>query len=665
VDVYRAFTELWFEREMWKQLIQHAGIHPSENRVQRYRALAQQISQYLFAAATSIPEAKIQLSLYDRPLVSGLPIHQNLGNIAFIHKSVQDFFTACNWIIALESQQSSAQDFFGVRLASSEAGLLKFLAQMYDYHDHHVALINVVLASRTSDSQSTRSVAAANAITILNYARFSFSGMDLSGINIKGAVLDNALLDKTNLSTANLTNVSMREVWAPGADFSNATLSNVWFGREADIILKGECCGVVSGHNGFVTMTLDGDIYTLNNTSRIPVTVEQWTCFTVYDDTLFAGTSKGTIYADDLTRNSIVIRSKRIHQGTVQCITVFAGMIFTGSSDSTICVWDISSGGVVKQLVNGHTNGVLCIKALSGRIISGDGNGTLCMWNVATGKQIISLHAGGGVRCLEFFEGKIVSGTDDAQIRIWDIATFKQVGDTLQGHKESVTTLACFDGKIISGSADGTVHIWDFSTGKQVGDPLAIHIPVVSIVVWERKVYVGCKRNRVQVWDISSKPQLQADDSLKGFTERINSVAMILHRREGMENERENIAIAVAGDREIQLLDAVTPRQLMNPLMGSRHGGTAITLCSYNSELVSTGGGALIKWDITTGKKRQILDIGHTMFLEVLIPFYYFSRNRLPAIHFECCLLKFSTYANKQGVCRNSSSCRMEWDERV
>lgn len=44
--------------------------------------------------------------------------------------------------------------------------------------------------------------ASSNAATILNYLKFSFSGLDLSHIKIKNALLDQGMFDGTNLSHA-------------------------------------------------------------------------------------------------------------------------------------------------------------------------------------------------------------------------------------------------------------------------------------------------------------------------------------------------------------------------------------------------------------------------------------------------------------------------------
>ena len=72
-------------------------------------------------------------------------------------------------------------------------------------------------------------MAGANAITILNVARFPFSGMNLSGIWVKGADLSQGILDHTDLSGADLR----------GVNFDQAFLGNaVWWAAASRRLLR-------------------------------------------------------------------------------------------------------------------------------------------------------------------------------------------------------------------------------------------------------------------------------------------------------------------------------------------------------------------------------------------------------------------------------------------
>ena len=89
-------------------------------------------------------------------------------------------------------------------------------------------LFGLVYASRTDKAMQ---VAAANAITALNYARVSFSGMDLSDIEIPHAVLNNLIAHRVNFSGANLSDCTFQEAYLAEGIFNNAKLQDIKFGE--------------------------------------------------------------------------------------------------------------------------------------------------------------------------------------------------------------------------------------------------------------------------------------------------------------------------------------------------------------------------------------------------------------------------------------------------
>ena len=107
-------------------------------------------------------------------------------------------------------------------------------------------------------------IGAANAITILNYARTSFSGMNLSHIKIPHANLSNAICCDTKFIGANLCNVDFANSYLGGADMTSSQLGNVQFGLLPSMIqnstikhlsLSGDKKVLVSGNsNGEVQL---------------------------------------------------------------------------------------------------------------------------------------------------------------------------------------------------------------------------------------------------------------------------------------------------------------------------------------------------------------------------------------------------------------------------
>jgi WD40 repeat protein len=91
-------------------------------------------------------------------------------------------------------------------------------------------LFGMVEASKTSNEVS---IAASNAMTILNLLNVSFIGMDFRNVKIGGALLDQAFLDETDFSGADLSNVSLTQTSLSNAKFVNANMKGVNFGESA------------------------------------------------------------------------------------------------------------------------------------------------------------------------------------------------------------------------------------------------------------------------------------------------------------------------------------------------------------------------------------------------------------------------------------------------
>jgi WD40 repeat protein len=431
VDVYQAFTDMWFEREMWKQLIQHQGIPPSENRVARYHSTAQQLSQIMFARdITTIPSAQFHL-----PLLGGLPILQQQGNLSFIHKSIQEFFTACCWIESLSST-SLALTRFGARLASSETGLLKFVAQMYDYTKHHTALLELVLASRKSNNQQyTTCTAAANAITILNSTRFIFSGIDLSGINIIGAILDGAIMHKTNLSHANLTDVSLRQACLDRANLSGASLLRVWFDHRSEITLPGVCCGMAATQGGFVTVTVNA--YICEHTGRATrISTAETVSVAAAGSFVCVGTADGTIILWDLLTATPVFPPIKLLRGVVHCVAMSNSHIVSGGQDHSVCVCTCADGKLVRVLT-GHQRKVTAIALYKQTIISGSADYTLRFWDLETGEALIVMETSHTIQCMVSYEGMLFTGAGNGTVQVWDISTGTTI-KIFKGHSKGI-----------------------------------------------------------------------------------------------------------------------------------------------------------------------------------------------------------------------------------
>ena len=103
-------------------------------------------------------------------------------------------------------------------------------------------LIDFIKLSRQSDlsnnSFSRFTIAAANAITILNTTGYDFRHKDLSKISISGANLSYGLFEGASFINANLQGVYFHNAWLKGVNFSQANLKNADFGGLTHLKLR-------------------------------------------------------------------------------------------------------------------------------------------------------------------------------------------------------------------------------------------------------------------------------------------------------------------------------------------------------------------------------------------------------------------------------------------
>ena len=88
-----------------------------------------------------------------------------------------------------------------------------------------------------SKTDKKLAIAAANAITILNYAEINLNNLDFSDVDISGANLNQAFLNNTKFCRANLQNVSFKSAWLGNVNFDGANMEGVEFGERAHLQL--------------------------------------------------------------------------------------------------------------------------------------------------------------------------------------------------------------------------------------------------------------------------------------------------------------------------------------------------------------------------------------------------------------------------------------------
>ena len=104
------------------------------------------------------------------------------------------------------------------------------LQQNTTFQDYLWSLIE---ASKTTQADAKKDkevvIAAANAATILNAIRISFTGRNLKGVRIPGADLSSSILDSTDLQEADCQNVTFQGAWLANANFTRAKMQGANF----------------------------------------------------------------------------------------------------------------------------------------------------------------------------------------------------------------------------------------------------------------------------------------------------------------------------------------------------------------------------------------------------------------------------------------------------
>ncbi|KAG9123893.1 hypothetical protein FRC07_013599, partial [Ceratobasidium sp. 392] len=175
----------------------------------------------------------------------------------------------------------------------------------------------------------------------------------------------------------------------------------------------------------------------------------------------------------------------------------------------------------------------------------------------------------------------IVSGSYDRTVRIWYAQNGEQVGQPLEGHTSWVTSVAYSpDGAyIVSGSEDRTVRIWNAQNGEQVGQPLEGHTNLVRSVAYSPDgayIVSGSYDSTVRIWNAQNGEQV--GQPLEGRTSLVTSVA---YSPDG--------AYIVSGsyDSTVRIWNAQNGEQVGQPLEGNTSSVTSVAYSPDGAYIVS------------------------------------------------------------------------------
>ena len=267
---------------------------------------------------------------------------------------------------------------------------------------------------------------------------------------------------------------------------------------------------------------------------------------------LLSGARDDTILVWDMI-TGIVTQVLRGHNNAVQALSISSDQKYlaSASADCTIRIWDIATGEE-RQVMRGPDM-MRHVAFLPGdkRIVSFDY--MVRLWDAETGAQILASAKHQADSCMavtpngdrlafayadrvgvmdtSFLHDDIQStnedqgdisslvfspdgqrfasiSEDDCRIRLWDVGTGREACSPLQGHKNTVTSVAfSLDGSlIVSGSQDTKIIIWNTLLGRELL-PLCGHNGAVISVVFSpdgMQILSGSSDDTVRLWDLTT-----------------------------------------------------------------------------------------------------------------------------------------------------------------
>ena len=348
--------------------------------------------------------------------------------------------------------------------------------------------------------------AAANAITILNAARVSFSGMDLSDVRTPGADLSYGIFDATQLQRADMTAVNLQGAWLHNTNFQDALLKEVYFGELPYIQLDFEeiisCCYTLDGRflalSTICALIYIYDVKTrtliskLNNLNSEHINLEigdgQLKASTINLPSLqeYAHKANSIVFSPDGSqlvsasqngmikiwevKSGILLKSWPAHAGAVLHVDISLDgtQLISGGEDGLIKLWGVESGILLKNFIEhgSHIINVMFIPDKT-KFVSARSGGAIKLWDIATGAMLKSNTDSSVINHAVFnHNGEQLACSFDETLKILRASTLL-VLKTLKGHTKPITSI-CFspnDEQIISAAEDNTIRLWDINSG--------------------------------------------------------------------------------------------------------------------------------------------------------------------------------------------------------
>lgn len=549
IEIFDAFVKSWFNREERRLLRMDTGIKipdikkafagfaaslALEMEQKDLESVVYEESSDLFEKKSSDwdnyfkSDAKIAL------VRSGVPLHK-IGphSYAFIHPSLQEYFIARAIINndAIKTQQNVVSfDNLNKKILTKKHEIIRLLAECVT-KDSSLAnqFFDIIERSKTDPKAS---IAAANAITILNVAQVNLSRRNFQGVRIPWADLSQANLTSTNLSHADLRNVQLNETLLDYSTIAFSETEGLELGQKPFIKIPNSRCRAVSADFKMILTGNDDSTVRLWNSQ----TGKEVHCFRGHSDVVdcvnfspdgkwgLSGSKDGNVRLWDCQTGK-ELHSFQLYSEAIKGLTFSPDgkLALTQGENGTTCLFDCQTGKQLHCLQR-------CEKATDGfkwhglkSRFSPDGKSvlvasdlwTVCLWDCQTGKQLHQFKGHTYQLSDAIFSPDskriLTAGSADKTVRLWDCLTGKEL-HCFQGHSSNVNRVVFSpNGKLaLSASHDKTVRLWDCETGKEL-HCFQGHNHVVHFIAFSpdgKFALSGSNDNTIRLWDCQTGKEL-------------------------------------------------------------------------------------------------------------------------------------------------------------
>mgnify|MGYP000859612344 CR=1 FL=1 len=568
-------------------------------------------------------------------------LHDTLKN-SYLLEAIQEEIRRTNGNSKILSNKSIVAD----------SELVRFIA---DAAKHNLVLkqhLRQAIDSTKTDKSERAAIYAANSITILVAAHYSFTCQDLSNINIRGANIQNGIFSGADFSGADFSYANLGNIQADDVKLVKPNLKAAKFGVLPDLkhppnvksvsvshdgkyIASGsktmkiweletsKCLATIKGHNTSVlSMCFSPDgryIASSSHTSKIKIwEVSSFKCITTLEG------HHGLVLSVSFSPQGKHIASGSIDKTvkiweveTFKCVRTFEGhqsavmsvafspdekYIASGSQDKTVKIWEVETSKCLTTL-EAHNYWVKSVVfSPNGKYFASAGleDTKMKIWEIETSKCIAAIEADReSVTSVSFSpNGKYLasSGSQDKTVKLWDAQTFKCLV-TFQGHTEEVSSLSFSgDGKYIVsvGSTDQTVKIWEVQTSKCLSLLYGHNSVVKSAVFSHDGRYItsaSWDEKKVKIWD------LQTSKCLETLGGPVGDLRAMSYSKDG-----KRIASAEKKEKIAKIWDAQTSK-LLATLEGHKLPVMSVSFSDDGRYIASGSEDRTVKiWEVETAK---------------------------------------------------------------